>query len=59
VRITDILPSGADASGVKAAIGSGLARKSAPAAAVEAPAVEAEAKPKKRAAKKPAAEAQE
>ena len=62
VRITEILPSGADASGVKAAIGSGLARKFAPAetvAAAPAEAPAAEAKPKKRAAKKPAAEAQE
>ncbi len=73
VRITEILPSGADATGVKAAIGSGKAQavtvEAAPAEApkpkaskaaakTDAPA-EAEAKPKKRAAKKPAAEAQE
>ena len=42
VRVTDILVSGADASGVKAAIGSG----SAPVAAAPAP-VEAPAKPKR------------
>jgi large subunit ribosomal protein L21 len=52
VRITDILAAGADATGVKAAIGSG---SPVPAAA---PVAEAPAKPK-RAAKKPAAEAQE
>jgi large subunit ribosomal protein L21 len=47
VRITDILESGADASGVKAAIGSG----SAPVEAAPAPAAKA---PKKAAAKKAA-----
>jgi large subunit ribosomal protein L21 len=55
VRITQILGTGAEATGVKAAIGSG---SRAPEAAPVAPAVEAPAKPK-RAAKKPAAEAQE
>lgn len=50
VRITEILASGAEATGVKAAIGSGA---KAPVAEAAAP-----AKPK-RAAKKPAAEAQE
>jgi len=52
VRITDILSQGAEASGVKPAIGSGTR----PAPAEAAP--EAAAKPK-RAASKPAAEAQE
>lgn len=54
VRITSILAEGAADSGVKAAIGSGSPAP-APAPAPEAPAA---AKPK-RAAKKPAAEAQE
>jgi large subunit ribosomal protein L21 len=58
VRITDILATGADATGVKAAIGSGT-RTGAPSAEVApAPVAEAPAKPK-RAAKKPAAETQE
>lgn len=53
LRVTDILATGADATGVKAAIGTGKAPAAAPVAA------EAPAKPK-RAAKKPAAaEAQE
>lgn len=57
VRITDILASGAEATGVKAAIGAGT---KAPAAAPAAPVAEAAAPAKpKRAAKKPAAEAQE
>ncbi len=53
VRVTDILASGGDASGVKAAIGAGSAHLAAPVAEAEAP-----AKPK-RAAKKAAAETQE
>jgi large subunit ribosomal protein L21 len=53
VRVTDILVSGADATGVKAAIGSGTKAPAVVEAAAEAP-----AKPK-RAAKKPAAAAQE
>jgi len=57
VRITDILAAGADATGVKAAIGSGT-RIPSDAPAETAPVAEAPAKPK-RAAKKPAAEAQE
>jgi large subunit ribosomal protein L21 len=57
VRITDILAAGADATGVKAAIGSGT-RVPATEAAAPAPAAEAPAKPK-RAAKKPAADTQE
>jgi large subunit ribosomal protein L21 len=56
VRITEILTSGADGTGVKAAIGSGSPAPAAPAAPVAEAA--APAKPK-RAAKKPAAEAQE
>jgi large subunit ribosomal protein L21 len=58
LRITEVLASGADATGVKEAIGTAVARRVAHGAA-EAPApVEAPAKPK-RAAKKVAAEAQE
>jgi large subunit ribosomal protein L21 len=60
VRITDILADGAEATGVKAAIGSGTRAPAgaAPAAATAAPAPEAAAKPK-RAAKKSAADTQE
>lgn len=56
VRITEILAAGADATGVKAAIGSGT--KGVVEAAPAPAAVEAE-KPKRAARKKPAAEAQE
>jgi len=61
VRITDILADGAEATGVKAAIGSGTrapAGAAPAAAATAAPAPEAAAKPK-RAAKKSAADTQE
>ncbi|MCB1388373.1 MAG: 50S ribosomal protein L21 [Rhodobacteraceae bacterium] len=55
VRVTDILAEGADASGVKAAIGSGTKVEAAPAPVAEAPAE----KPKRAPRKKAAAEAQE
>jgi large subunit ribosomal protein L21 len=58
VRITDILATGADATGVKAAIGSGTRTGAQTAEVAPAPVAEAPAKPK-RAAKKPAAETQE
>ena len=58
VRITDILAAGAEATGVKAAIGSGTRAPAAPAPAAPVAEAAAPAKPK-RAAKKPAAEAQE
>ena len=60
VRITDILASGADATGVKAAIGSGTKPAVVEAAAAAAPVAEAAPAPKpKRAAKKTAAPAEE
>jgi large subunit ribosomal protein L21 len=55
VRVTDVLASGADASGVSAAIGSAAARRSSHGTSPAPVAVEAPAKPK-RAAKKAAPE---
>jgi large subunit ribosomal protein L21 len=54
IRITDILETGAEASGVKAAIGSGSAGH-APAAPAPAPAAEPAKKSPKKSAAKPAA----
>jgi large subunit ribosomal protein L21 len=58
LRITEVLASGAEATGVKQALGTAVARRAAHDAAPAPAAIEAPAKPK-RAAKKAAAEAQE
>ncbi len=57
VRVTDLLATGADASGVAAATGTAIARRAAHGTTPAAPVAEAPAKPKRAAAKKPAAAA--
>ena len=58
IRVTDILASGADSTGVKAALGAGIASRTRPAASVEAPSETPVAAPKRKSkqAAEPAAE---